>query len=402
MLRLASKLKSLPVLFQLNARRKSRATIRNYLSVCQYYADRERSLTLGEQDEYTKSLLRNRLSSRPLRTKRVAGQSLRILFVGTDLLQDTSGFVQTLEQFGEVDTFTKSEGEYGHYFYGQGRAAERLREDNGRRLIELITAVEEEGGVDLVLGQMWGRTMPWGILKAVQEMGIVTINVCMDDRHSFRGKNYKGDWMGSLGLVKGLDLVLTTAPEACFWYAVEGCPAVFWPEASDPNVFQPMDVPQKHDVCFVGANYGVRAKVVRAIEKRGVTVACYGNGWPNGRIATEDVPQLFAESKIVLGGGVIGYCEDFYSLKLRDFDGPMSGSLYLTHDNPDLRKLYDVGKEIVTYRTPEECAEKVVYYLEHPDETEAIARAGLDRALKDHTLKTRFEQLFRILGLETR
>ena len=77
----------------------------------------------------------------------------------------------------------------------------------------------------------------------------------------------------------------------------------------------------------------------------------------------------------------------------------MSGSLYITHDNPDLYDLFEIGKEIVTYRTPEECADKVSYYLNHQDEAKAVGKAGRERAIHDHTWEKRFEQIFEVLGL---
>src|SRR5262249_32633673 len=98
--------------------------------------------------------------------------------------------------------------------------------------------------------------------------------------------------------------------------------------------------------------------------------------------------------KIVLGVGTIGYCEDFYALKMRDFDGPMSGSCYVTHDSPDLRLVYKVGEELVTYRSVDDCVEKVRWYLSHEDERERVARAGRARALADHTWEHRFKELF--------
>ena len=67
---------------------------------------------------------------------------------------------------------------------------------------------------------------------------------------------------------------------------------------------------------------------------------------------------------------------------MRDFDGPMSGSLYLTHDNTDLYDLFKAGKEIITYNTPKECADKIVYYLSHIDEAETIAKLGRKRAVQ--------------------
>ena len=72
----------------------------------------------------------------------------------------------------------------------------------------------------------------------------------------------------------------------------------------------------------------------------------------------------------------------------------MSGSFYLTSDNPDLRELYEVGREIETYRDIDDCVKKVKWYLEHDGERESIALAGRQRALNDHTWLRRFSDLF--------
>lgn len=113
-----------------------------------------------------------------------------------------------------------------------------------------------------------------------------------------------------------------------------------------------------------------------------------------GRIATEDVPALFAQSKIVLGVGTIGHCDDFYALKLRDFDAPMSGSCYLTHDNRDLHGLYDIGTEIATYSTMDDCVKQVRSLLADDSRRESIAGAGRARAIREHTWDRRFSELF--------
>jgi len=391
-------IKSVPFARVVNAKWKARRTKKKYRLMCEHYGVCAKDRGIVYSEEIARETLRNRLASRGIQPDSFQKGQIKILYVGTDQDQDTGGFLQTLETFGEVTLFEKEDGSYGHYFYGKGKDAEKQREENGRRLVDMATSIKADRGLTLVLGQMWGRTMPWKALKMIQKMGVCTANICMDDRHSFQTCAYKGDHMGALGLIEGLDLALTTTPEACLWYAVEGCPAVFWPEASTPEIFRPMHVAKKYDVSFVGGSYGIRKKIVQAIRNRGVKVECYGSGWPNGRIPTEDAPGLFASSRIILGVGTIGHCEDFYSLKLRDFDATLSGSMYITHDNPDLYNLYEVGKEIVTYRTPEECADRVVYYLEHPGEMKAIADGGLRRALQDHTLERRIEQLFNILG----
>ena len=67
----------------------------------------------------------------------------------------------------------------------------------------------------------------------------------------------------------------------------------------------------------------------------------------------EAVLSLFARSKIFFCVGTIGRRTDFYSLKVRDFYGPMSGRFHIKNDNSELYKFYDLGKDIETYRSVE-------------------------------------------------
>jgi spore maturation protein CgeB len=76
----------------------------------------------------------------------------------------------------------------------------------------------------------------------------------------------------------------------------------------------------------------------------------------------------------------------------------MSGSLYLTHHNPDLDDLFDIGREIVTYKESRDCVEKVRYLLAHEQEREEIAHAGYQRAITEHTWQQRFSMLMEKLS----
>jgi spore maturation protein CgeB len=192
--------------------------------------------------------------------------------------------------------------------------------------------------------------------------------------------------------------VATAAPECVEWYLKEGRAAVFMPEASDPDIFHPMpDLPKIHDISFVGACYGIRREVVLALRRAGISVTAFGRGWEGGRLSVSRVPKLFAQSRIVLGVGTIGHCRDFCSLKMRDFDAPMSGSLYLAQSNPDLDVLYENRQEIVTYRSVGECVETARYLLEAPAVRESIAKRGWWRAVTSHTWRGRFSGLLDIL-----
>jgi spore maturation protein CgeB len=173
---------------------------------------------------------------------------------------------------------------------------------------------------------------------------------------------------------------------------------MYFPEASDPEIFRPMPaLPKTHDITFVGARYGIRERIVSALRRAGIRVTAFGNGWEHGRIGTEEVPRLFAQSRIVLGVSAIGHCDDFVALKLRDFDGPMSGTCYLTQANPDLATHYEIGKEIVTYRDVDECVVNARHLLSHEDERESIARAGRLRAVREHTWDKRFAPVLNVL-----
>ena len=324
----------------------------------------------------------------------------RVLFVGTDLQQDQSGTIQALDHLSELTLFEQEPGSYGQRWPTSTEDVESVRAHNAARLVHYLDSREPSGRLDAIVGQMWGLSLHWRALTEARRRGIAVVNVSMDDRHAFMGRRLAdGTHGGTLGLVPYVSLACTAAPECVRWYEAEGCRAMFLPEASDPEVFRPLNVSKTYDVCFVGANYGVRAQMVRALESSGVKVEAYGSGWPNGRLPAGEVPRLFASSRIVLGCGTVGHCAKFVALKLRDFDGPMSGSLYLTHENPDLRPLYEVGSEIGTFLDLEEMVVKVRHYLAHPDECETVARAGRARAIQDHTWLQRFRWVFHTLWL---
>jgi spore maturation protein CgeB len=85
-------------------------------------------------------------------------------------------------------------------------------------------------------------------------------------------------------------------------------------------------------------------------------------------------------------------------VRLRDFEAPMCRSCYLTGHTEEIEEFYIVGKEIDTYRSRAELIDKSRFYLAHPEAAEKLRAAGHERALRDHTWKRRFEELFRKIG----
>jgi spore maturation protein CgeB len=65
-----------------------------------------------------------------------------------------------------------------------------------------------------------------------------------------------------------------------------------------------------------------------------------------------------------------------------------------------LAELFEPEREIVTFRIREELKEKVDYYLEHPEERNAIPDRAYARAHREHTYEIRLRKMFEILGLD--
>jgi len=86
-----------------------------------------------------------------------------------------------------------------------------------------------------------------------------------------------------------------------------------------------------------------------------------------------------------------------YANNLRLFEATGVGTLLITDWKENLAEMFEPGKEVIVYRTPEECAELIKYYLEHDDERQAIARAGQQRTLREHTSYQRMQDLVDIV-----
>jgi len=70
---------------------------------------------------------------------------------------------------------------------------------------------------------------------------------------------------------------------------------------------------------------------------------------------------------------------------MRLFETTGVGTCLLTDWKETLSELFEIDKEVVAYKSVDECIEKVKWLLAHPIERQAIAKAGQARTLKDHT-----------------
>ncbi|MBE9467751.1 MAG: glycosyltransferase [Bacteroidetes bacterium] len=325
--------------------------------------------------------------------------NLNIFYAGTNHSQDYSGFIQGLQKFGNVQTLYDENGEYGVLSPGRAYNPEAIR-SNDRALLKQVEHYQKTVGIDIFLGQLLANYVSESTLIEIQKMGIPVLNISLDDmwlKNWGKANNYQ---LGAIGLKNGADLVLNSTPIVNKWYYKEGCLSMYSPMASSPEIFFPSKE-KKYDVIFVGGKYGLREKLVATLKRRGINVTTFGPGWTNGSLNSTQMAEAFRKSKIILGIGYAGYNKRITTLKNRDFDAVLSGALYITTRNKALLNIYKENEEIICYKHPNDCANKILYYLEHSEERKKIAKAGFNKAIKNHTWEIRFENLFKGIGLLT-
>ena len=91
---------------------------------------------------------------------------------------------------------------------------------------------------------------------------------------------------------------------------------------------------------------------------------------------------------------------DTYS-RLRDIEAPMAGACYLTEWTEGLDRLYELGAEIETYRTPAELVEKANALAVDAPRRKKLRAAGQRRALSEHSISRTVERIAERLNCRT-
>ncbi len=82
-----------------------------------------------------------------------------------------------------------------------------------------------------------------------------------------------------------------------------------------------------------------------------------------------------------------------FASNMRLFEAPGIGTCLVTDWKENLAELFDLDREIVTYKSVGELTEKLRWLAQAPAERQAIADAGRRRAMREHTYAHRAERL---------
>ncbi len=105
--------------------------------------------------------------------------------------------------------------------------------------------------------------------------------------------------------------------------------------------------------------------------------------------------QILSDSAVTLN--IHADSSPRYASNMRLYEATGVGACLLTDWKENLGSLFETDREVVSFRTPEECVEKARWLLENPVACEAIARSGQARTLRDHTFARRAPELDRLI-----
>ena len=206
------------------------------------------------------------------------------------------------------------------------------------------------------------------------------------------------------------DLVVSSFPPTVDYFRQKGILAELHRLGFEPRVLSCLQVADKiFDVTFIGSFHRVPSSRVAFLEVLCAQLPQIKIWGPKvdhlpvnslvrkhyvGQAWARQMYQILRNSKITLNhhGDIPPYANN-----CRLYEATGVGTLLITDWKVNLHKMFGPSKEVVTYRSSEECVELIQYYLEHDDERETIARAGQQRTLHEHTYYHRMQELVDIV-----
>jgi spore maturation protein CgeB len=324
------------------------------------------------------------------------------------------------------------------------------RKNQGNLLLEFLKNVTDKHQIDLIFCIGYDDFFTPELCQKIKDFNIPLVNYHPDS---------DTQWYRCLRSARYFDLI-GVAYQDYLKELAKLTNVVYLPMAANIEEYKPIPTSKEYDVMFVGGHTLERERVMSAICEVTSNVIVYGQRWDRAklsepqkrvtypiekyindftyyllpRIKVEGVNRIFKrrsqrlpskftpyngliggylkdedfvseinKAKIVIGinqrFGEIGSSDGYVSGRLRDFEIPACGVLYMAQRYPELDIYYQEGRDIEMWSTIEELQKKVKYYLSNPDNIEEIARNGREKVAKDHTWNRRFELIIKHLHI---
>lgn len=142
------------------------------------------------------------------------------------------------------------------------------------------------------------------------------------------------------------------------------------------------------DAAFAGSDLGVhsgRCAVLNALENGPFDFIRYTN------VFNREHNKMCQCTKVNIGHS--GWPKVELSMSARDYRIMGAGGFLLTNYVEGMENWFEIGKMCDVYRSPEECLEKIKYYLEHEDERKAMAEYGQKVVHEKHKFSDRLKEV---------
>ncbi|MCM1324599.1 MAG: glycosyltransferase [Acetobacter sp.] len=217
----------------------------------------------------------------------------------------------------------------------------------------------------------------------------------LETAHTFKYKNLKDiiepSWYSLQTELWDFDLIAVASPTYQKEIEKLGIKTIFAPQFTNSHkFFYEYDVDKAYDILFVGRPGYDRISARWAIES-GFEVALFGNGWQDKApkaffkgdyIDNDELHKYYASAKIVLNDTREDMKKSGF-ISNRIFDVTASGGFLISDYMPEIEQFY--GDNIPMFKTKEELAILLKYYLSHPEERAQKAKRAQEITLANFT-----------------
>ncbi len=333
-------------------------------------------------------------SGSPPPARPYSGQSVRrLLFVCANMWERRE-LVPELQRLGDLcflDVLPALPEKDGREVFDEGHFEELWRKQVSGRFETAIVYLDASRLNPQILARV----------RSVTDGPVFGLN--LDDKTSYtRYSVFDGSKQGYHDWAGAFDCNLTNSRVHVEIYRDDGFPCLYLPTGYHYN-------PQIHrfdsasvfrqTLSFVGSCKPEREWFVDQLRSAGIPVVVFGGGWKGGKFTNEG-HEIYRSTQINLGIGYNLPGTQFTNLKNRDFECPGSGGCYLTTYDWELAKFFDIGKDILCYRSLDDFLEIYLYYSRRPEACREIAQRGFEKCRHEHTWAHRFADAFQKFDLK--
>ena len=162
--------------------------------------------------------------------------------------------------------------------------------------------------------------------------------------------------------------------------------AVWFPNAYPSDLIFPCPSTERsHTVGFCGSSIPQRNALIDVIDK---TITVKRDTFVIG----DDMVKALSSYKIAFNYNIAD------DINYRTFEATAAGAMLLTNYTPNLEKLFEIGKEVMTYSSVNDLIDKIAYYAMQDEERSIIASKGAVRSRSDHSYDIRARQFISIIN----